>query len=68
MLMDCKQVQFCFLIYTVPGVLEEGSGGEGRRQRVGKWQKNKAVKTKIKLLYQPAQKWDSVKQREGTQA
>ena len=59
--MDCKQVQFCFLIYTVPGVLVGAEWGGRRRQRVGKWQKNKAIKTKIKLLCQPAQKRDSVK-------
>lgn len=29
MLMDCKQVQFCFLIYTVPGVLRGGVEGRG---------------------------------------
>ena len=46
--MDCKQVQFCFLIYTLPGVLVgAGHGGGRRRQRVGKWQKNKAIKTKL---------------------
>lgn len=51
--MNYKQVQFCLLIYRVLC--------QGRRRKSRKVAEDKAIKTKIKLLYQSAQKWDSVK-------
>ena len=51
--MNYKQVQFGFLIYRVLC--------QRRRSKSGKVTENKAIKTKIKLMYRLAQKWDSVK-------
>lgn len=52
-LINYKYVKFCFLMCIV-------QGGEEESKKVAE---NKVIKTKVKLLYKPAQKWDSATKR-----